>query len=73
MSDRIFEVNQEGEKITVTFRSPSSGALAEAGDHARNASKEMLLSFRSLLDGCISMLEDEDDKKPRQKGSIKVE
>jgi hypothetical protein len=73
MSEPIFEMNQEGQKVTFTFRAPSSGALAEAGDHARVAGREVLLSLRSLLDGAISMMDAKDKGDGGQQGSIKVE
>jgi len=50
-----------------------SEALREARRHGRNAMKEMLLAWRSVLDGAINRIDDVDDKSKQRVTKIKIE
>lgn len=72
---RLFEVDYDREDGVVIHLRPQAMRLvpSETRRHWRNANKEMLLMFRSLLDKAIDRFDaGDDDTDRKQKGPRRV-
>jgi hypothetical protein len=74
MAEKIFSVKRgPDDEVIFSFKQPKFEFAVDAREHARAASKEILLAFRSLIDDAISTIEGKEEKKSKKTTKIKVE
>lgn len=74
MTEKIFEIERNGEEIILRFKRPELPHVSEdTKGHLKAAGKETLLAIRSLLDRAIERAEEAEKGRKKEKAKIKVE
>lgn len=71
--DEHFRAGMEELREEIREKFGSHETLREVRRHSRNAMKEMLLAWRSVLDGAIKRIEEADKPRAQRVTKIKIE